>query len=164
MWMLDHKNQELWIWSLKWEEVWYDVIIMLLTISWISIKVEEGELYTYQRIKKGSNFVCFGDRETTNMMCIPGRTYETNQRERALCILRCNMNMLSQLWSSFLLSNIIPLKHSSDFNMPRCLLFSPLWRNMNCMLPLWSLTKFMNLWLKSLPKALTKVRCSTFLR
>ena len=84
------------------------------------LDLDEGELCKYERIKRGLNFTWFRDNKTAEAMCISGRTFETNQAGKACRILRCNMTTLAQIWTSFLLANIVPLKHSSDLNMARC--------------------------------------------
>jgi len=46
--------------------------------------------------------------------------YETNNNGKPFRILRLSMKTLTQIWIAFLLSNVIPKKHSSDLNMGMC--------------------------------------------
>ena len=71
-------------------------------------------------LKRGTNFTSFSNRETSELLCIPGRTYETNNNEKALRIIWLSMTTLTQIWTSFLLSNVIANKHNSDLSMGKC--------------------------------------------
>ncbi|KAK7356860.1 hypothetical protein VNO80_16140 [Phaseolus coccineus] len=59
-------------------------------------------------------------KELLRPICVPGQTYETNNNEKPVRILRSSMKTLTQIWTSFLLSIVIPNKHSSDLRMGRC--------------------------------------------
>jgi len=84
------------------------------------LELDEGELCTYDRLKQGTNFTWFSDRKTLEVLCVPGRTYETNNNGKSLKIIRSSMTNLIHIWTTFLLSNIVPNKHSSNLNMGRC--------------------------------------------
>jgi len=64
----------------------------------------------------------FDDREVARALCLPGRTYQENPHHKALRIMRRDMRTLGSTWGALILSNIIPLSHTSSLTMPRCYL------------------------------------------
>jgi len=84
------------------------------------LQLDQDELCTYGMLKRGTNFTSLSNTETSDLLCIPGRTYETNNNGKPLRIIRSSMTTLTQIWTSLLLSNVIPNKHNSNLSMAKC--------------------------------------------
>jgi hypothetical protein len=54
------------------------------------------------------------------MLCIPDHYAEKNTQGKALQILRKHMNTLVQIWTVFILHNLVPTKHTSDVRIVYC--------------------------------------------
>ena len=81
------------------------------------LQLDEGQLRTYGRLKWGTNFTWFSNRETSQVLCILVRTNEINNTRKPLRILRSSITTLTQIWTIFLLSTVILNKHGSNLNM-----------------------------------------------
>ena len=62
-------------------------------------------------------------------MCIPNKSFQTGSTGHSLRVKRKDMKTLAQVWMTFLLANIIPLRHVSDLNLPRCQLLYSIMRD-----------------------------------
>ena len=54
------------------------------------------------------------------LICAANRSYQVGPTGNPLRILRGDMKTLAQVWTTFLLANIVPIGHVSDLNVPRC--------------------------------------------
>ncbi|ESW13193.1 hypothetical protein PHAVU_008G175400 [Phaseolus vulgaris] len=84
------------------------------------LQLDEDGLCTYGMLKQRTNFTSFSNRETLELLCILGQTYETNNNGKALRIIWSSMITLTQIRTWFLLSNVIPNKHNSYLSMGKC--------------------------------------------
>jgi len=55
-------------------------------------------------------------------LCLRVRRYEVEPTGKPLRIKRKDMKTIVQIWMTFTLTNIVPIGHVSDMNMPRCYL------------------------------------------
>jgi len=67
----------------------------------------------------------FSNRKVVAILCIPKKGYKIASSGKQTRIRRRDMRTLAHVWLTFMLSNVIPIRHVSDVNMLRCnLLFS----------------------------------------
>jgi len=83
---------------------------------------------TYQTIKN-LIYEWFNERYIVEKLCIPNKSFQTGSTGHLLRIKRKDMKTLAQVWMTFLLTNIIPLGHVSDLNLPRCQLLYTIMRD-----------------------------------
>ena len=62
----------------------------------------------------------FDDQQVGQLLCSPGHDFVYNHNGRRLRIMRTSMTTLTQIWMTFLLSNILPSDHNSDLTIPKC--------------------------------------------
>lgn len=78
----------------------------------------EGETCDYfVRKNRASGF---DDVVIGQLLCSVGHDYIYSTTKRQLRILRTSMTTLTQIWMTFLLSNILPSDHNSDLTIPKC--------------------------------------------
>jgi len=84
---------------------------------------KQEEKCHYQRLcsrKKG-----FGNRKVVVALCMPSKGYQIAACGKETRIRRGDMRMLSQVWLTFMLANVVPIGHVSNINVARSnLLFS----------------------------------------
>ncbi|KAH1257040.1 hypothetical protein GmHk_03G007086 [Glycine max] len=80
--------------------------------------LEEGQECEYgQRRNQADGY----DEEViAQLLCIPRQDFSWTAAGRWVRIMRTNMTTLTQIWMTFLLSNIQPSDHNSDLPLPKC--------------------------------------------
>ncbi|KOM31456.1 hypothetical protein LR48_Vigan01g101100 [Vigna angularis] len=87
------------------------------------LPLAEGQLCDYTRRRRSQE--AFDEEEVVNLIFISNRSYRLGSSGDPRRILRTDMKTLAQVFMTFLLSNIVPIGHVSDLNVPRChLLFN----------------------------------------
>jgi len=62
----------------------------------------------------------FNDDEVAREICLANHSYKVEATRKPWRILRKHMKTLSQIWMVFMLTNIVPICHVSNFNIPTC--------------------------------------------
>jgi len=62
----------------------------------------------------------YDENEVALLICAANRSYQVGPTRNPLRILRGDMKTLAQVWTTFLLANIVPIGHVSDLNVPKC--------------------------------------------
>ena len=62
----------------------------------------------------------FDEKVIGQLLCFPGRDFVRIMVGRQLRIMCTNMTTLTQIWMTFLLSNILPSDQNYDLTLPKC--------------------------------------------
>ena len=62
----------------------------------------------------------YDENKVALLICAANRSYQVGPTGNPLKILRGDMKTLAQVWTTFLLANIVPIGHVSDLNVPKC--------------------------------------------
>jgi len=82
------------------------------------LPLEPGQHYDFTRKKRSQE--PYDENEVARLICTPNRSYQVGPTGNPLKILRGDIKTLAQVWTTFLLANIVPTGHVSDLNVPRC--------------------------------------------
>ncbi|KAL2998605.1 hypothetical protein AAZX31_09G109100 [Glycine max] len=80
--------------------------------------LEEGQECEYGQRRNRSDG--FDEEAIAQLLCIPGQDFARTAAGRRVRIMRTNMTTLTQIWMTFLLSNILPTDPNSDLSLPKC--------------------------------------------
>jgi len=62
----------------------------------------------------------FDEEAIGQLLCFPGRDFVRSMTRKRLRIMHTNMTTLTQIWMTFLLSNILPSDQNYDLTLPKC--------------------------------------------
>ena len=79
---------------------------------------EEGQRCEYT--KRRSQFFGFDEETIGQLLCSPEHDFARSVVGKRVWIMRTSMATLTQIWMTFLLSNILPSNHNSDLTLPKC--------------------------------------------
>jgi len=82
------------------------------------LPLESGQRCDFTRKWRSQKF--YDEMEVARLICIPNRSYQVGPTGNPLRILRGDMNTLAQVWTIFLLANIVHIGHVLDLNVPIC--------------------------------------------
>ena len=82
------------------------------------LPLEPGQRCDFTRKRRSHE--PYYENEVALLICAANRSYQVGPTGNPLRILRGDMKTLAQVWTTFLLANIVPIGHVSDLNVPRC--------------------------------------------
>ena len=82
------------------------------------LPLEPGQRCDFTRKRRSHE--PYDENEVTLLICAANRSYQVRPIGNPLKILRGDMKTLAQVWTTFLLANIVPIGHMLDLNVPRC--------------------------------------------
>jgi len=82
------------------------------------LPLELGQHYDFTRRRRSHE--PYDENEVALLICAANRSYQVGPTGNPLRILRGDLKTLAQVWTAFLLANIVPIGHVSDLNVPRC--------------------------------------------
>ena len=83
---------------------------------------EEGQQCEYSQ--RRSQALGFDEEAIDQLLCVPGQVFSQTTTMIKVQIMHTSMTTFTQIWMTFLLSNILPNDHSSDLPLPKCQLVS----------------------------------------
>ena len=92
-----------------------DAINQLLGIPLI---LEEGQQCEYTSWR--GRAIGFDEEAISQLLFFPSCDFVCSMTGKRLRIMHTNMATLTQIWMTFLLSNILPSDHNSDLILPKC--------------------------------------------